>query len=75
MVVSSKHSHWLTSGMYHLAVADLWLNVANAYNQTEFKSKSPVHDFVSDYIVHGMCIATMPSFTSKSQIYDISNIE
>jgi hypothetical protein len=24
MVVSSKHSHWLTGGTYLLAVADLW---------------------------------------------------
>jgi len=33
-------------------VCDMWLVVANAYNQTEleFKSKSPVHNFVS-YIV------------------------
>jgi len=53
MVVRSKHSHWLTGSTYLLAVADcgrLW-QMPKIKLSLNSNPKSPVHNFVSDYIV------------------------
>jgi len=68
MAVSSKHSHWLTDGMYHHAVADLW-QIRIIKLMLNSNPKSPVYDFFFDYIY----LVSSPSIPGSMQMSQFPN--
>jgi hypothetical protein len=63
--VTTKHSHWLTGGTYHIA--------SQSESTISLPTMSTSFGPITKCSIHTMC-RTMHTFTSMSPIYDISNI-